>query len=47
LDSKSLEEYGFKEWRPLDKLTVLGVPYKQKGVYAIRSKIPLNMNSNR
>ncbi len=41
MDSKGLDEHGFKGWHPLNKITVSDVPYKQGGVYAIRLKTAL------
>lgn len=41
MNSESLEEYGFKGWYPLNKITVSDVPYKQSGVYAIKLKTAL------
>ena len=42
MDSKSLEEWGFKEWCPLNRLAISNIsetpPYEQKGTCAIRLK---------
>lgn len=41
MNSKSLEQYGFRKWYPFNTLTISNLPYKQgrvPGVYVIRLK---------